>query len=63
MKVKIDADLCTGCEDCTDNCPSMFRLTNDWIAEVIHETVPEGMEDEIRNVADECQFEAIIVED
>jgi len=63
MKVKVDPDLCTGCEDCTQACPSLFKLGPDWIAEVVGEQVPPGMEDEARKTAALCQFEAILIEE
>lgn len=63
MKVRVDPDLCTGCEDCTQACPSLFRLGSDWIAVPVQETVPAGMEAEARKTADLCQFEAILIEE
>lgn len=63
MKVKVDPDLCTGCEDCTQACPALFELGADWIAVPVHETVPEGMEEEARNTANLCQFEAILIQE
>ena len=62
MRIKIDPELCTGCEDCTEACPALFRLGKDWIAVPAVDPVPEGMEVEARRVADLCQFEAISVE-
>ncbi|MEX2606553.1 MAG: ferredoxin [Kiritimatiellia bacterium] len=62
MKVKIDPDLCTGCEDCTEACPALFRLGPDWIAVPVVDTVPPGLESEAVNMADLCQFEAIRIE-
>lgn len=61
MKIRIDPDLCTGCEDCTEACPALFKLGSDWIAEPVSETVPEGMEAEAEKTAALCQFEAIIL--
>ncbi len=29
MKVKVDADLCTGCELCIDTCPEVFVMKDD----------------------------------
>jgi ferredoxin len=63
MKVRIDPDLCTGCEDCTQAMPSLFKLGGDWIAHVTSETVPPGKEAEVKTVAHACQFEAILIEE
>jgi len=63
MKIKIDPDLCTGCEDCTEACPALFKLGPDWIAEPVHETVPAELEGEAEKTARICQFEAILIEE
>jgi ferredoxin len=62
MKISIDPDLCTGCEDCTEACPSLFKLGSDWIAEPVHDVVPSELEAEAVKTAELCQFEAIIIE-
>jgi ferredoxin len=62
MKVKIDPDLCTGCEDCTEACPSLFKMGPDWIAVPVQEQVPPELEAEAVKTADLCQFEAIRIE-
>jgi ferredoxin len=59
MKVTIDADHCTGCEDCTQACPALFKLGGNWIAQVMVDTVPPELEAEARKTAALCQFEAI----
>jgi ferredoxin len=61
MKVKIDADLCTGCELCVDTCPDVFEMGGD-IAVVKKAQVPAGSEDDVKEAADSCPSEAIIVE-
>ncbi|MGA0332755.1 MAG: ferredoxin [Kiritimatiellia bacterium] len=59
MKISIDPDLCTGCEDCTEACPALFKLGSNWIAEPVHDTVPPELEGEAVKTAALCQFEAI----
>ena len=61
MQVKIDADLCTGCALCTDDLPEVFKLVDD-IAEVISPNVTADREDAVKNAADDCPAEAIIIE-
>jgi len=61
MKVKVDADLCTGCELCIDTCPEAFEMKDDVsVAKV--EDVPEALEDDVKEAAEDCPVEAIIVE-
>ncbi|MCC5845066.1 MAG: ferredoxin [Verrucomicrobia bacterium] len=63
MKLKVDPDLCTGCEDCTQASPALFKLGPDWIARVVQEDVPPELQDEARKTKDLCQFEAIFIEE
>ena len=62
MKIQIDAELCTGCEDCSEACPSLFRMGSDWIAEPTVDVVPADLEGEAVKTAELCQFEAIRIE-
>jgi ferredoxin len=61
MKVRIDADLCTACGLCTDDAPEVFTMGDD-VAEVVLADVPAGQEDAVKDAADSCPSEAIIVE-
>ena len=61
MRARIDKDSCTACELCVDTCPDVFGMGSD-IAEVIVDEVPAEFEDAVREAADECPTEAIIVE-
>ena len=63
MKVKIDADLCTGCEDCVNALPAIFAMNDDGIAIVKVETVPAESEEETKRVVDECQGAAMEIEE
>ena len=63
MKIKIDPDLCTGCEDCTNAMPSVFEMNDDGIAEVKVDTIPPELEDEGRKIVDECQGAAMEIEE
>jgi ferredoxin len=62
MVVKIDEEKCVGCELCCDTCPEIFRM-GDNVAEVIISDVPEEQEDCVREAAESCPSEAIIVEE
>jgi ferredoxin len=60
MKVRID-DTCSACGLCVDTCPDIFEMGDD-IAQVIVDEVPEELEAEVQQAADECPSESIIVE-
>ena len=60
MKVRIE-DTCTACELCVDTCPDVFEMGAD-IAQVNVADVPTEHEDAVRQAADECPSESIIVE-
>jgi ferredoxin len=61
MIVKIEADLCTACGLCTDDVPEVFKMGDD-VAEVIEADVPTDQEDAVKDAADSCPSEAIIIE-
>lgn len=55
--LKIDADACTGCGACVDNCPDVFAMGDDDVAKVSN---PEGAgEDQIQDAINGCPMEAI----
>ena len=60
MKVSITED-CTACGLCVDTCPEVFEM-GDEAAEVTADPVPEALEDQVTQAAEECPVEAIIVE-
>ncbi len=62
MKAKIDENLCTGCGLCVDTCPEVFK-SDDPVAKVIVETVPEQVYDTCRDAANNCPVEAIAIEE
>jgi len=64
MKAKIDEDLCTGCEECVEAVPDVFEMNDDGeLAQVKVDTIPSGLEDAVRDAAEECPAEAIVIED
>jgi ferredoxin len=62
MKAKVDPELCTGAEICTQVCPEMFEMRGDK-AVVRMEEVPKEFEQSTKDAADSCPSEAIIIED
>jgi ferredoxin len=63
MRIKIDEELCTGCELCVDTCPSLFEIGENGIAKVTVDEVPKNEEECAREAADICPSEAIIIEE
>ena len=61
MKAVVDADLCTGCELCTQTCPDVFEMEDD-VAIVKVDEVPADSEDCAKQAAEECPVEAIKIE-
>jgi len=62
MRAKVDPDVCTGCELCTQTCPEIFTMKGD-VAVAKDIDVPAENEDSCRQAAEECPVEAIIIED
>lgn len=62
MKVKIDPELCNGDEVCVQLCPDVFEMQEDK-AVVIKDDIPEDIQDSVREAADSCPSEAIIIEE
>ena len=62
MKVKVDAELCTACELCTETCPDVFEMGDD-VAIVKIDVVPSNAEDDTRQAVEDCPAEAIIIEE
>jgi len=62
MKVKVDRDVCTGCELCVDTCPEVFEMVDDLAKEKM-KVVPDDLEDCAREAAEGCPVEAIEIDD
>lgn len=63
MRVKINEDECTGCEECVEAVPDIFAMNDDGdLARVRVEVVPADLEEDVEAAADDCPAEAIIVE-
>jgi ferredoxin len=61
MKATVD-ESCVACEKCCEICPEVFEMGDDY-AEVIVDEIPPEYEDAVREAAEECPVEAIILEE
>ncbi len=60
MKASIDADSCTACGLCCDECPSVFVMGDD-VAEVKGDVVPPADEEACKEAAASCPMECITI--
>ncbi|OHC00677.1 MAG: ferredoxin [Planctomycetes bacterium RIFCSPLOWO2_12_FULL_39_13] len=60
MHAKVDVDICTGCELCTQTCPEIFYMDGD-VAKAKDIEVSSEIEDTCKQAAEECPVEAIII--
>ena len=61
MKVTVTDD-CVACGLCVESCPDVFDLADD-IAEVKVDVVPAELEEAVREAAQDCPAESIIIEE
>lgn len=61
MKVRIDPELCTGCELCIDTCPAVFEV-KDGLAVAKVNPVPPEKEENCRTASSDCPSEAIVID-
>lgn len=63
MKTRVLAEKCIGCSLCVSISPDVFGLNDEDKAFAKDENVPAGLEDEVREAAQDCPTEAIEVEE
>ena len=61
MKATIDRDGCISCGLCIDTCPSVFKMGDDGIAEVVGSVVPAADETLATEAQDGCPVSVITV--
>ena len=63
MRVRVDQDLCTGDGICEEICPEVFEVREDGLAYVKDHVVDADLEEAVREAAEQCPSEAIIIEE
>lgn len=62
MKATVDTDLCISCGVCISICPDVFDWGDDGFSHVIVDEIPEDLEDDVRDAAEQCPTDAILIE-
>jgi ferredoxin len=63
MRIRIDKELCIGCEACIDICPEVLEMQDDFATVKIEDDIPEELEEAVREAAEACPSEAIEIEE
>ena len=64
MKVRVDSDRCQGHTLCSMIAPESFELSElDGSSSAVNEVVPEDQQDKVREAAQSCPEQAIILTD
>lgn len=61
MTVKVDADLCIGCQACVDACDVVFEMEGDKAIVKVN-PVPAEAEESCKEAVELCPVDAIIIE-
>lgn len=61
MKPRVDRDVCIGTANCVAIAPEVFELDNQGLSTVIDPDA--GTDEQLREAAEECPVQAIILED
>ncbi len=63
MKVKI-TEQCMGDRNCNNLCPEVFEYDEDQLLSIVKfDEIPEQYEDVVRQAAQECGADAIVIEE
>lgn len=61
MKAEINKDGCIACELCVGNCPEVFRMGEDGLADVFVDEIPKDAEDAAMDAAESCPTDVITI--
>ncbi len=60
MKATVDQELCIGCGLCAQVAPEVYEMKDDKAVAIVSE-IPEDMEEDAQNGADQCPVTAITI--
>ncbi|MCH5252405.1 MAG: ferredoxin [Lachnospiraceae bacterium] len=63
MKTYVDQDTCISCGMCVSSCSTVYEFNDDGKAEAQVDVVPEELEEDARQAAEECPTSAIEITD
>jgi len=63
MRIKADFDLCESNAICVGMAPDIFDLDDDDYLVILKDEVPEGREEELRQVVANCPKSALSIEE
>ena len=61
MKAFVDPELCIGCGVCEAECPEIFRMNDDGLAEAIDDEISEALLENAKEAQNQCPVEAIAI--
>ncbi len=62
MRVRVDKDLCEGCQTCVALCPEVFEMEDDKSHPLV-DVIPQELQDKCREAAAACPASAIMIEE
>ena len=63
MRVIVDLDVCRGHGLCVDAAPSVFRLNDEGLCEVLIESPAERLRSQVSDAVERCPVAAITLEE
>lgn len=61
MQAEVNQELCISCGACIDVCPEVFDWNDEEKAQSIVEEVPDDLEDQASEAAENCPTDAIVI--
>ena len=59
MKVDVDLDLCQGHGVCQSEAPTVFRVTDDNVVEILEHNPPEDLRKNVEEAVKNCPTQAL----